>query len=383
MEEQFYTPEQPTEAARPEGYPSLPVNITREEFVAFSLLQARIIGVLRRRKAIIPLSLCLFAAMAGLLIWDFVEYGTVDIPSLVATVFMLLPILLSYGIIPVILRKKAEKSYDDRQARHADKMYGLLTVYPDRVEKVGTFSTAKIPLHGHTLFVERQDMLLFLNRLSPALVLPARCMTPEMTAVVKAAADKLPTTNRVFISRFQPLGQPVTPPPARPEEETLWEQMIVYTPEESYRVTKPVIVQRFWKMAPMVAGISLLGAYMLGWDGSGNIIPCILYFLVCMAVLTLLFLVTPLSRMKKMVPLQETKDLTVHLRITEKLVYFRTAASGEVGVFWEDIDHVYDKDDMVEIEYKGGGLLFIPKRFIVDLQKFDEIIRKCRENAKQ
>lgn len=385
MEEQVHipAPEQPDSQQPETGYPSLATNITREEFTAFFLLQAKVNGVLRRRKMTAVLSVVLFLLMAGLIVLDYVEFKQIDIPSLVLTPFMLLPILLSYGIIPLTLRKKAEKAYDKRQAQYPDSNYGVLTVYPDRVEKAGTFVTGKIPLHGHTLFVEREDMLLFINRLSPAIVLPARCMTPEMTAAVTAAANKLPVTNRVFISRFRPQGEPVSPPATPFVEETLWEQMVVYTPEENYRLGRHMAIQRFWKMAPVLAVFSLFGAYMMGWDGSGNVIPCILYFLVCLAALTLFLLVMPLSRMKKMAVLMETKDLTMYLRITEKVLYFRLDSSVEIGVFWEDISHVYDKDDMVEVEYAGGGCLFIPKRFIADFAEFSKIVENCRKISKQ
>ncbi len=374
MEEQVYMPNETSQG----DYLSQSINMTREEFVAFSLLQAKVNGILRRRKGMMVLSLCLFALMVMLVVWTYLETRTLDIPALVATPIMLIPILFSYGIVPSVLKKRAEKSYDERQAQYADEMYGILTVYPDRVEKVGSFSTARIPFNGHSLFVEREDMLVFLNRFSPALVLPARCTTPEMAAVIRKAADKLPVTNRMFISRFRPQGAPVCPPPEREQEEVLWEQMVVYTPEESYRATRPIFVQRFWKLSPMLAILCLLGAYLLGWDGSGNVIPCILYFLVCLVAQTLFVLVLPLNRVKKMAPMQETKDMTFYLRITEKLLYFRTAASGEMGIFWKDIRHVYDKDDMVEIQYGSGGMLFIPKRFIQDFAAFSEIINRCR-----
>ena len=381
MEEQVYVPnEMPSEEEPPRrDYPTQEVNLTREEFVSFSLLQAKVNGILRRRMLLLVLSLCLFAMTAVLAVWTYLDTGTLDIPAMVATPIMLVPILFSFVIVPSPLKRRAEKSYDQRQAQYADEMYGILTVYPDRVEKVGSFSTAKIPFNGHSLFVEREDLLVFLNRFSPALVLPARCITPEIAAEIWRAADKLPVTNRRFISRFRPQGKPEAPPPEREPEETLWEQMVVYTPEESYRMARPILIQRFWKLSPMMAILCLLGAYLLGWDGSGNVIPCILYFFVCLGLQTLFVLVLPLNRMKKALPMLETKDLTIHLRITEKLLYFRTNESGETGLFWaSDVAHVYDKDDMVEIEYKNGGFLFIPKRFIADFPAFSAIINRCR-----
>lgn len=380
MEEQVYIPNEmpPTEESPRGEYPAQEVNLTREEFVDFSLLQAQVNGILRRRKGMMVMSLCLFALMVLLVVWTYMETRTLDIPALVAAPIMLVPILFSYVIVPSTLKKRAEKSYDQRQAQYADNMYGILTVYPDRVEKVGTFSTARISFNGHSLFVERKDMLVFLNRFSPALVMPARCITPEMATEIWKAADKLPVTNRVFFSRFRPQGEPVTPPPDREPEEILWEQMVVYTPEENYRATRPILIQRFWKLSPMIAILCLLGAYLLGWDGSGNVIPCILYFLVCLVAQTLFVLVLPMNRAKKMATLLETKDMTFYVRITEKLIYFRTPNTGELGLFWYDIRHVYDKDDMVEIQYNGGGLLCIPKRFIADFAAFEAIINRCR-----
>ena len=361
------------------GYPSLAVDIQKEEFVEFSLLQAKVNGVLRRKKLMIPLSLLLFVMLTALIVWDYIELGRLDVVSVVVALFTLSPVAVFSFILPAVLKKKAEKAYLRRQKQLPDGLYGTLTVYPDRIEKVGSFSTAKICLNAHSLFIEREDMLLLLNRVSPALVLPARCMTPEMTALVRAAADKLPTTNRVFISRFVPRSEPVAQPVARPDEEVLWAQMVVYTPDESFRIGRQLLIQRYWKSAPGLAALSLLGAYLIAWNGSGNVISLALYFLVLMGAQTLLTLVLPMSRMRKMSTLQETRDLTAHFRITRQAVYFRHADAADLGIFWDDILHVYDKEDMVEVEVRGGGGFQIPKRFIADFKEFSEIIDLCRK----
>ena len=384
--EEFYTvpqekPTQPTPSE--ERHPSLAVDIRREEFVAFSLLQAKVCGSLRRRRMTLVLSVCMTVLLIAFILWDWSTARILDPALIAATCLMLLPPVFSYAVMPILLKRKAEKTYDRQQTELNDSFYGVLTVYPDRVEKKNPRNTVKIPLNGHTLFVETEKMLLVINRYSPTLVLPARCMTEEMTTAVRMAADRLPTNRRVFLARFRPEGQPAIMPASCAPEETLWEQVVIYTPEEGFRVARPVVVKRFWQMAPLLAVISLLGGYMLGWDGSGNVIPFILYFLVCLAALTLFNLVLPISRLKRMSQVQESKDMTLRFRITDKAVYYQTPEFGEASLFWSEISHVYDKGDMVEIEYRGAGCLCIPKRCVEDFAAFSEIIEKCRKNKKQ
>ena len=373
----------PTEESTQEAsLPTLAVDILREEYEAFALLQGKVTGPMRRRVFSLLLSLILCLMLVGMIFLDWRETGRIDPVTVVAIPLMLLPTLFSYCLMPALLRRRARKGYDRRQQHYGDRFYGTVTVYPDRIEKTAviTNTTVKIPLNAHTLFVEREDMMLVINRFYPSLVLPARCMTGGMAAAVRQAADRLPMGRRVFLSRLNPQNQPaVLPIDVSQPEETLWEQVVIYTPQESYQAARPLVFKQFWMRSPLFAILSLMMAYLLGWDGSGNLFTPMLWFLLCLGTLTLLNVVMPLSRMRRTARSQESRERTIRFRITQKAVYYSGLDVSEIGLLWAEIAHVYDKDTMVEIEILHGGSLFIPKRCIEDLDRFDEIVRNCRK----
>ncbi len=353
------------------------VDLTKEEYIAFQLLVAKVRGPLRSRTVslILSVGLCMMMLVTTLLTWR--ETGQISIEFLLIAVLTLIPGLFAYCIVPAQLKKRASKNYD--QARQSGNNFvGTLTVYPDRVEKIGQAASAKIPLHGHTLFIETEDMMVFTTMGSLALVLPARCMTEEMAVRVRQAADQLPPANRRFISRFRPQGQPVTAPESMEKPEVLWEQQFTFTEEEYVSLVRSALVQRYWPTAPWLVGLSLVAGYAFIYDEK-NILTFAGGFLLFFGLMTLFNLVLPLSRVRRQALAAGQPERTYRVELDDIALRLYGHNDNKLAVVWEEINHVYDRDTFVEFVMHRHTTFRIPKRCIEDVTAFGEIITRCRK----
>jgi len=350
-------------------------DLKKEESVAFTLLQAEVTGPLRRKKATRIMSVTFFLLMGGITLWDWHMMGKIDPLFACSVPIMWLPALFTEWIVPAMLKKRAAKAYD-RAAAAGNTFRGEVRLYPDRIEKVTNIGGTKIPLNGHTLFVETADMLAFFNRFNPAVVLPARCMTEELAAAVRKAADTLPLQNRRFFSCLQPKGEPVTAPAETEPLPTLWECNFSYTEEEAAAVLRRSLIARFWRMSPGMAAVSLLGGLMMG---SHSLWSMVLYFVLCFGVLTLFNLVLPLGRVKQMVgnPAYMEQNRGA-VKIDRYAIRVSMGKEGEMPLPWVENVHVYDKDGFAEIAAGRHTMFYVPKRCITDLEGFNRVITQCR-----
>ena len=361
------------------------VDLKREEFIDFRLLLARVNGPLRLRVPTLIMVLLCCVALVGMALADWLMTGREGYPDpvmLAAAALVLLPGLFMWFYVPARMKKTAGAQYD-RSVEAGVTYYGRLQVFPDCIEKVGDTATAHIPLDDRVLFIETRDMMVFTAAASPALVLPARCMTDEMALAVRRAADRLPANHRRFIDRLQPQAQPVVAPPPREKPEELWVSTFTYTPDEYAAIIKNMLVQQFWKRAPFLVIFATLGALALGWtwdvpDRQPALLSCIVYFCMFMGVPTLFNLILPLVRVKSQVHTLSPHDMTMQVRMDTMMLRFKVPKGGEIGVLWCDVDHVYDKDAFVEVVHNKYASLHIPKRVIENIEALDGIIKRCR-----
>ena len=350
-------------------------DLKKEESVRFMLLQAEITGPLRRKKATRVMSVIFFLLMVGITLYDWHLLGKIDLLFAVSTPIMLLPALFTEIFVPAILKRRAAKSYDNAAAA-GNSFSGEIRLYPDRVEKITNVGGTKIPLNGHTLFIESADMLVFLNRFNPAVVLPARCLTEELAAAVRKAADTLPMQNRRFVSRLQPQGQLVAVPVESEPFPILWECGFTYNEEEAAVVLRHSVVSRYWRMSPGMAAVSLVGALVMG---NYSLWSMVLYFAVCFGVLTLFNLVMPLNRAKLATSnpayMEQNRG---SVKIDRYAIRVSIGKEGEMPLPWVENIHVYDKDGFAEIATGRRTLFYIPKRCIPDLDAFNAVITQCR-----
>ena len=355
------------------------VDLTRDEFIAFRMLTARLFGPLRQRIPTLVVSILCCLMLGGYAVfewWTKNWQGYPDPVLAVGAVLTLIPALIVCGYIPWKMKHDAGKQYD-RSVQAGMDFCGELTVYPDCIEKVSSSVTASIRIDERMLFIETAEMMVVTAVGSPAIVLPARCLTEGMAQQVRQAVERLPIRNRKFIARIQPKGETVPPPVPRQKPEELWVNTFTYTPDEYATVLRGIIQQHFWRMAPLLATVSVMGALAFGYDGV-SVLPCIGYFVAFMAVLLLFNLILPLRRVKTQAESLSAHDLTMQVRLDTMALRVKLPKGGENWVLWCDVDHVYEREDFVEIVHNKNASLYIPKRVIDDLPALDSVIKRCR-----
>ncbi len=361
----------------PERKPWL-VDLTRDEFIAFRMLTARLIGPLRQRALTLVVSLACFVMLCGYATYEWVVGGWNNylIELFVGAGVVLIPALIFCVYVPYHMKRQAGKQYD-RSIQVGMDFCGELFIYPDCIEKESGTITASVRLDERMLFIETAEMMVITSLHNPAIVLPARCLTEEMAAAVRLATERIPPHNRRFISRVKTLGEPVTKSEVRAKPEELWVETFTYTADEYGTVLRDIIRRHFWRRSPLLALMSMMGAMFFGYNGV-NMMPVIVYFVMFMLLLVLFNLVMPLRRIKAQAGVLSTHDRTLQVRMDTMMLHQKLPKGGESWVLWVDVDHVYEREDFVEIVHNKKASLFIPKRCIADLDAFDAIVKRCR-----
>ena len=368
-------PDVPQEETQPKWY----VDLNREEFISFRMLTARLMGPLRQRIPTLVVSALCFVMLVGFALVEWLS-GAVPSPDpvlLTGGVLVLIPALIIWLYVPYHLRRTAEKQYD-RSVESGMDYFGEMTVYPDCIEKASNAITARLRIDERMLFIETADMMVITAIGSPSIVLPARCLTDEMARAVRQAVEKLPPRNRRFLGRVIPRGEAVIPSEPRPKPEELWVSTFTYTAEEYAVVVKGMIQQHFWRMAPLLASVAMMASIAFGYNGE-SLLPCIGYFVIFIALLIVFNLVLPLHRVKGQIAGLSAHDLTVQVRMDTMALRMKLPKGAENFVLWCDVDHVYEREDFVEIVHNKKASLFIPKRCIPDLDAFDTLIKRCKK----
>lgn len=354
------------------------VDLTRDEFIAFRMLTARLLGPLRQRIPTLVMSIVCFLFLGGFAAYEWATMGWNNdlIELLVGAGVVLIPGLIFCVYVPYHLKKQAGKQYD-RSVQAGMDFCGELFIYPDCIEKASNTVTASVRFDERMLFIETADMMVLTSIGSPAIVLPARCLTEEMARAVRKAAEQIPPRNRRFIARVKARGEVVAPPAPKVKPEELWVQTFTYTAEEYTTVLKDLLRQHFWRMSPMMVLISIIGALFFGYDGI-TILPAIPYFVLIMVLLVVFNLVLPLRRVKMQAESLSAHDLTMQVRMDTMMIHNKLPKGGNNWVLWCDVNHVYEREDFVEIVHNNKATLYIPKRCIPDLDALDTIIKRCR-----
>lgn len=346
------------------------IDLTREEYVRYYTLFSKLSGPLRMQTVQLIISLVFAAILVAFCVIDFMQTGAVD--WLFATVggVLLLASLGLWWYAPRHVRRAAAKAYDETLA--GGYCYaGTLRVRDDRIEKENTQGIHTIHLNGGTLFIENPEMMVFLTANRRSVVIPARYLTAEAAAVIRAAADKLPYRNRRFMGRVVPKGE--TPAACPPADTALWEKTVRYEPEELADLIRHNATQNYLKRLPFHSVMSVMFGVALGWDGSENILPCIGFFLLFFALTTVFNLVLPRRRANVIAAQADVAARTVEIKLTDRGVWMSDPNKGFAVLPWSVIEHVIDRDTFVEIT-RGGQSIRIPKRVIDDFSAFDTLI---------
>ena len=355
------------------------VDLTREEYIAFSLQMARAFGPLRTRTGQLVASLGCCGVIAALTAYDAYMFGQIDWMLIALTIAAVAVAIGFWLLVPYRLRRRAESEYD-AMVECGYNYCGELRVDETEITKVGDEITTRVRLNDKALFIESADMLVFVGAEHRGIVLPARCLTAELATQLRAAADRLPVSSRRFFGRVQPQGQPVIPP-VRQEDPVLWEETIRYDAQETVGVLQERTVRGFWSRLPHLSLMSAMIALMFGWSDT-TVIPIVLWFLGGLCLLTVMNLVLPLSRLRRMknAGLAPAPQNDLQVKFTAKGMRM-LEGDRFACVPWSRIEHVYDRGDYAEVLWKQG-FLRIPKRCILDLTAFDAMLTQYKKNKK-
>ncbi len=353
------------------------VDLTREEYINYSMQIARAFGPMRARTGQLIASLACCGLVAALTIYDMYMFGQPDWLLIALSVAMAVVAIGFWLYVPHRLRRRAGTEYDS-MIECGYSYCGELYIGDTEITKVGEELTTRVRLDRSAVFMESADMLVFIGSEQRAIVLPARCLTKETADRLRQAADKLLPTSRRFFGRIQPQGQVVTPPVREPQN-VLWEQSIQYDPQETLSILKARTLQQFWTRLPHFALMSMLVAVAFGWSDT-SIWPCVLTFLGALGLLAVFNLVMPLSRLSRMTKMgyAPSPAAALQVKFTDRGVRMLEGERFACAP-WSQIEHVYDRGDYAEMLWKQH-FLRIPKRCIPDIIAFDAILKQCRNN---
>lgn len=351
-----------------------PVDLTREEYMAYHDLSARTVGPLRGLKGRTVLSLVLAGLMLALLGFQWFRYAYLDLPMAVLGVGLLVLAVYTGVVTPRRLRRQAVQQYDDAVAAgHC--YYGMVTLTADSITKEGAQITATLPLDATTLFIENEQMMVFVNRRGRSIVLPARCMTFAHAAAVRQVAHRrLPPMNRRFLARLQPQEQVPTPTEAAPTV-TLMEGRITYTEQEMISLIRGRTLAMFSTRLPSFGGISLVAGILYGW-GMESPVTAMVVFAGCLGLLTLFTLVLPYFRSVRAARMVQ---VSTGYTITDRGIRLQEG-SHELSLPWSAVRHVYDRGDYAEMQFRHGGSFRLPKRELADVAAFEAILQQYWHN---
>ena len=357
-----------------EGY-AFPVDLDKAEYVRFNMRMAKERGTYRFRGVmLLAFGLCMAVGVAVLLL-DMAQGRPFDSALLTLLVFILMAgAVLLFGV-PNYIRIMAERTYDRTQLSGYD-FYGVVRVYPDRVEKIAGGRTTVIHLKERVAYFEYEDMMVLLTPEQPAIVLSARCVTEEDAEVVRQTVRaRVPETlQRLY-------GKMVSQTPVRldmPENGTeavedamLMRFCVNYTPEEFLTTVTHSAQQAFMRMMPLYVGVSLVVALALGLSGGPLVMAGL--FLLTLLILFTINVWGPHLRTKLRLPAMSADALTVWLILSERGVTLESPARNTQFYPWLAISKVIEKPDWYEFQMHAAALE-IPSRCVTETAAFKDIV---------
>lgn len=193
-----------------------PVDLSREEYIAFNMLLAKNGGMLRFRKGQLVIFGLMMAFSLVMLAVEFFVFQSLDVVMILVVAFIALTGgFLLFGM-PAYLRRNAGRAYD-QSVLGGHEYYGMVYVYEDRLEKVSGGTVNRVYYGENAAYIETGDMMVLLASSSRAIVLPARCMTREDAELVRRTVlPRIPPMRQRLLSKMVPqASQRMAPPPPR------------------------------------------------------------------------------------------------------------------------------------------------------------------------
>ena len=358
---QEYEFHQPNEAG-------IPVDLNEQEYLDFNLTLARRMGALRLQKPMLFLFAVYLAVDVISLIKEFVDTGRISWTLLIIAAVTLACGCLVLTVMPARIRKTAKASF---LMGNQNGYYGELTVTPHAVMKNIGDETITVPLDEHSIYLEDKGFMAFTAQgQSRSIVLPARCVTPQMATAIREAvfAPTARIQRRVFarMDAAAPAAIPRRDFPAPPQ--TLYTLDFAYTEQEAAKLFKDVAMKQYFQSLPTVSAMAIMAGLLLT-----ILQEQVFWFpLISLGIIfgyLLLLLLQARARGKNPVA---TENRT-HVTLTDRGVELRISPTGQrISFGWQGVERAVERADCVEFFYSGNNLLRIPKRAIDD---FDELKR--------
>ncbi len=355
--------------ARPMG---MPIDLTKDEFIEYYMTVAKRFGTLRMQKP----SMILFAVYAVITIvftvMVYVQDGVVDWLMLTVLGVTLVSAALTYFLFPARIRRKAAMLYD---AGNTNGYYGELIVNRLEITKiVGEDEQVTVPLDEKAMFLETDTFMALFTAGSPkAIVLPPRCMTPDMASAVREAVFAQGSRiHRRVVSRMPakaaaPIDRRALPAAAK----TLYTCEVTFEPDEIKAQIKDTGNKQYVDSLPTIVIFAMLMGSMMAMIGES----LLWFFIGALGVvigMLLLSLLSSSTRSKQAA--MNGENTRIRFELTDHGVMITSrGADRKVFMQWNSLKYVTAYPDYVE--FCGlDQIVRIPKRHIDDFDAFSAVV---------
>ncbi len=352
-----------------------PVDLSREEFVRFNMRMAQNRSLMRFRKVYAVVGGLMMALTCALMAVDYVEKRPFDTSLLVLLLFIAITVLTLVLGVPRFVRHQTGK-YFDKEMLDGKSYYGLVRVYPDRLEKVYRDHTVRLELDGPIAFLEYEDMMVFFFR-DISFIFPARCVTAEDAALLRAASQKIPPARRLLYAKMLGRAESRMEPPdwsgkEEKEETVLYELTARLTIDELVEMFNHSNTRAYTKWLPLFTGASLLAGVALGFTG-GPLLTAGL-FVAFMAFFALVNLVLPRWRMRSRMRFADQQTVAFLFRFTPHGVLVSNNNGKDFVTYpWTGLVRATEQTDWLVFQM-NSGVFEIPKRCVEDMERLREIV---------
>lgn len=379
-------PEQPAEMPRERGEQPLlafGADLTKEEFIAFSLTAGRDPRRTRQMRSLSAVSTGLMTVMCLYFIYDAWRFsGEFDWQTFALLVLVLLLGLFSLFGAPQLFRRRAAVQYEQSR-RMGYSYHGVVRVYARRIEKETADRLTVIPLNRETRFLEREDVMALAQPGQPSLILFARYLNEDAARCVRdTVMANIPPENCQLLSRLRPAAEGLMPPPVfeQKEEEPPQRFILSYTEEEYYQLTKEMLYTTLSRQLPLLSGGALVCGVIL-WLASAD--P-VMGAGTCAALLLLIYLtrvLLPLRRAKAAAQRDGEQGTQIILSVTKREILLSVIEGQPVTLPWQAITRAVSEPDYIRLYAEKQQAVVIPKRCLADVDEFCRMVDAYMEVA--
>lgn len=349
----------------------VPIDLTKDEVIAFNLSQAKAFGVLKMQRPLTLIYALYIVMIAVMLVIEWIDTATVS--WVLATLLVLTAAVtaVTLTLLPLRVRKGAAKLYD---AGNIDNYYGEVTVSPQQIVKDMGEDRLVIPLDGRSTYIEDSGFMAFITASeSRAIVLPARCVTAELAAAVRKAVFAEPCQiHRRVIKRMEAKATvPLAKRAFAKVPMTLSECQINYTPEELKKLAGDLSWKQFVRQLPTMLWMSLMVATLASFD-SADWMTTGAWFVGMLLVCIAIHLMRAFAAKKQVQ--QPSAQSSFRFSMNERGLVFKPSNSSPVTVLWGSVKRAVERPDCVEFTCNGFQMLRIPKRCIDNMEDFKHIV---------